>query len=58
MRALRALLHEAKTKGAAAANRDGLPHFAAHVRGRVEAVRAVDRAKGEKLLAAWRSVNW
>lgn len=58
VRALRALLHEAKTKGAAAANRNGLANFAAHVRGRVEAVRAVDRAKGEKLLAAYRAVAW
>lgn len=58
VRALRALLHEARTKGAEAANRNHEKAFAAHVRGRIEAVRAIDRAKGEKLLAEYRRVNW
>lgn len=58
VRALRALLHEARLKGPEAANRDHLKGFSAVVRGRIEAVRSVDRAKGEKLLAEYRRVAW
>jgi retron-type reverse transcriptase len=58
VRNLRALLHDAKRNGAAAANRNGVKQFAQHVRGRIEAVRAVDKGKGEKLLAAYREVTW
>lgn len=58
VRALRALLHDARLNGTARANRAAIPHFQEHVRGRIEAVRAVDRAKGEKLLAEYRRVNW
>ncbi len=58
VRALRALLHDARLNGPARANRAEIPHFREHVRGRIEAVRAVDRAKGEKLLAEYRRVAW
>jgi RNA-directed DNA polymerase len=58
VRALRALLHEARTKGTSIANRQHEKAFAAHVRGRIEAVRAIDRAKGEKLLSAYRAISW
>ncbi|MCC6737692.1 MAG: RNA-directed DNA polymerase [Planctomycetia bacterium] len=58
VRALRALLHEARLRGPEAANRDHLKGFSAVVRGRIEAVRAIDRAKGEKLLAEYRRVSW
>lgn len=58
VRALRALLHEARTKGATAANRNHETAFAARVRGRIEAVRSVDRRKGEKLLEEYKRVSW
>jgi RNA-directed DNA polymerase len=58
VRSLRALLHEARTKGPSIANREQEPGFPARVRGRIEAVRALDRAKGEKLLAEFRRVAW
>ncbi|MEK7468206.1 MAG: reverse transcriptase family protein [Planctomycetota bacterium] len=57
-RALRALLHEARTKGAQVANRNQEKGFSSRVRGRIEAVRAIDKAKGEKLLADFRRVAW
>ncbi|KAF0243026.1 MAG: RNA-directed DNA [Planctomycetota bacterium] len=58
VRSLRALLHEARTKGPKVANRNQEEAFGARVRGRIEAVRAIDKSKGEKLLADYRRVAW
>jgi RNA-directed DNA polymerase len=58
VRALRALLHEARTKGPEVANRNHEAGFGAKVRGRIEAVRAIDPAKGGKLLGEYLKVAW
>ncbi|MBI5542537.1 MAG: hypothetical protein HY901_01510 [Deltaproteobacteria bacterium] len=50
VRALRAILHNARKTGLAAQNRDGLPHFEAWLRGKVAYVSMVDRTKGLALL--------
>lgn len=52
VRALRAILHRAKTTGLEAQNRAGLPRFAEHVRGRIAYVSMIDPEKGAKLRAA------
>lgn len=57
-RGIRALLHTAKKKGPAAANVDNVPRFKEHVRGRIEAVRAVNPERGKKLLSAFREIVW
>ena len=56
VRQLRAILHAAKSTGLDAQNRDGRPHFEAWVRGKIAYVSMIDRAKGERLLAAFESV--
>jgi retron-type reverse transcriptase len=52
VRKLRAILHGAKKTGLDAQNREGRPHFEDWLRGMIAYVSMVDRAKGEKLLAA------
>ena len=56
IRRLRAILHQAKTTGLAAQNRDGLPHFRAWVRGKIAYASMVDPAKGARLLEAFRAL--
>jgi hypothetical protein len=55
---LRALLHDARLHGPAAANRALHPHFAAHVRGRIAWVAALNPDRGRRLLAAYEAVDW
>jgi hypothetical protein len=50
LRRLRALLHNAKKTGLAEQNKDGIPHFEAHVRGKIAYVAMIDREKGAELL--------
>ncbi|WP_139978526.1 reverse transcriptase family protein [Nocardioides litoris] len=55
---LRAILHNCRLHGPASQDRDGHPAFAAHLRGRIAWVAQHDPARGERLLAAWESVDW
>lgn len=52
IRELRAILHNAARSGLESQNRDKVPDFAAHLRGRVAFVAMVDKERGEKLRAA------
>jgi hypothetical protein len=51
-RTLRAILHNAAKKGLAAQNRDNVPDFRAHLRGRIAWIHSVDPARAAKLYAA------
>lgn len=51
-RELRAILHNAARSGLESQNREGHPHFAAYLRGRVEFVCMVDPSRREALQAA------
>lgn len=55
---LKALLHNAKAHGAQTQNRDNHPDFAAHVRGRVAWVHAVNPQRGRKLLELFDAIDW
>ncbi len=50
LRRMRALLHNAKKTGLAEQNKEGIPHFEAHVRGKIAYVAMIDREKGAELL--------
>lgn len=50
LRRLRALLHNAKKTGLEKQNRDGIPHFEAHVRGKIAYVAMIDPEKGAELM--------
>ena len=56
VRLLRSILHHAKTTGLEAQNREGIPYFESHVRGRIAYIHMVDPARAEPLLAALASV--
>ncbi len=51
VRRLRAILHHAASTGLAAQNRDGLPHFEAHLRGKLAYLHMIDPEKAAPLLA-------
>ncbi len=55
---LKALLHNCAQLGPASQNRAAHPHFAYHLLGRIAHVRALNPARGEKLLALYRQINW
>jgi hypothetical protein len=55
---LRALLHEARWRGPAAANRLGREEFAAHVLGRIAWVEALNPRRGAKLRRQYELVSW
>lgn len=55
---LRAVLHEARTRGPAAANREGHPDFRAHLTGRVEWVTSLNHGRGRRLLDDLAAVDW
>jgi len=57
VRTLRAILHHAKTTGLAAQNREGLPHFEAHIAGRIAYVHMVDPARAAPLRAAFAALT-
>jgi len=57
LRTLRAILHNAQKTGLEAQNRQNVPHFEAHLRGRIAYVAMVEPAKGAKLLAALARVS-
>jgi RNA-directed DNA polymerase len=49
LRELRAILHNARKTGLSAQNREALPNFAAHVRGRIAYVSMVNPERGARL---------
>ena len=55
---LRAVLHEAATAGAAAANRTDHPDFRAHLRGRIAWAGAGNPARAAKLRRAFDAIEW
>ena len=55
---LRAALHEAATRGPAAANRAGVPDLRAHLLGRIGWVEALNPARGAKLRRTLATVDW
>jgi hypothetical protein len=55
---LRAALHEAATRGPAAANRSGVPDLRAHLLGRIGWVEALNPTRGEKLRRTFAAVDW
>jgi retron-type reverse transcriptase len=52
VRRLRAILHNAAKTGLEAQNREKIPNFEAHLRGRVAYLAMIDKGRGEKLRAA------
>lgn len=52
VRRLRAILHAAKKTGLAAQNREKIPHFEAHIRGKIAYLEMIDPAKAAPLKAA------
>jgi len=56
VRLLRSILHHARTTGLEAQNREALPHWEAHLRGRIAYVHMVDPARAAKLQAAFDAV--
>jgi retron-type reverse transcriptase len=56
-RALRAILHNAAKQGLQSQNRDGVPDFRAHLRGRIAWIHSVDPARAAKLYAALEKVT-
>ena len=55
---LRAVLHEARTRGPRAANREGHPDFRSHLTGRVEWVSSLNPARGRRLRADLDAIEW
>jgi hypothetical protein len=55
---LRAALHEAATRGPAAANRDRVPDLRAHLLGRIGWVDALNPARGARLWRAFAAIDW
>jgi RNA-directed DNA polymerase len=55
---LRAALHEAATRGPAAANRDGVPELRAHLLGRIAWVEALNPARGPRLRRTFAAIDW
>lgn len=55
---LKAVLHDCRVKGPAAANRQGHNDFRAHLRGRISWVTALNPTRGARLLATFESINW
>jgi retron-type reverse transcriptase len=50
IRRLRAILHNAKKTGLAAQNRDGVPDFEAHIRGKLSYLHMIDPERSRPLL--------
>jgi RNA-directed DNA polymerase len=51
VRVLRSILHHARTTGLAAQNRESLPHFEAHLRGKLAYLHMVDPEKAAPMIA-------
>jgi hypothetical protein len=55
---LRAALHEAATRGPAAANPRGVPDLRAHLLGRIAWAEALNPARGARLRRAFAAIDW
>lgn len=55
---LRAILHNCRRHGAAGQNRDGVPAWEQHLRGRIAWVAQHDPVRGARLLAQHAAVDW
>lgn len=55
-RKLRAILHKSGFSGLQAQNRDGHPHFAEHLRGKISFIKMVNRDQGMKLQRSFESI--
>ena len=55
---LRAVLHDARLRGPASANREQHPSFRAHLEGRVTWVEAVNPDRGRRLRRAFDAITW
>jgi hypothetical protein len=55
---LRAALHEAVTRGPAAANRAGVPDLRAHLLGRIGWVEALNPVRGARLRRSLAAIDW
>jgi hypothetical protein len=55
---LKALLHDAERHGPAAANREGVPEFRAHVLGRISWVASLHPARGARLRERFERLDW
>lgn len=55
---LKAILHNAARHGPESQNRERLPDFRAHLRGRVAWVAAVNPARGATLRRRWAEIDW
>ncbi len=56
VRKLRAILHQAKKTGLSAQNRDQIPHFEAHLRGRIAYLAMVDPERGKSMMAEFDAI--
>ena len=55
---LKAILFNSVLKGPSTQNRDGLPDFQSHLRGRINWVHQLNPDRGEKLMAMFRAIDW
>lgn len=55
---LKAILHNCVKLGPSSQNRDGLPDFTAHLRGRIAFVRQLNPARAEKLRLLFERIDW
>ncbi|MCA8996061.1 MAG: RNA-directed DNA polymerase [Planctomycetaceae bacterium] len=55
---LKAILFNCRLHGPASQNRDGIPDFQAHLRGRIEFVRSANPERGEKLMAMFEEIEF
>ncbi len=55
---LKAILHNCAKHGPQTQNRDKLPDFASHLRGRVAHVKQLNPARGAKLLSIYEKIRW
>ncbi len=55
---LKAILHNCMKLGPQTQNRDKLPDFASHLRGRIAHVKQLNPARGAKLLSIYEKIRW
>ncbi len=55
---LKAVLHQCRTAGPAAANREGLSDFRSHLLGRISWVAALNPARGGRFYQAFEAIDW
>ena len=55
---LKAVLHNCARHGPASQNRDKLPHFRAHLAGRIAHVSQLNPARGARLAASFAAISW